>query len=319
MIEVTGGHVPVLYREVLEHLSLDQEGGPKPRVVVDCTLGLGGHAIGIIRSLDAGDRFVGIEWDAENLEEARARIEAALADIPPARRARVDLVHDSYVHVQEICTKFGVVPTHVLYDLGISSRHADDGERGFTWRFSGPLDMRYDRTGRRPTARQWLANIDIESFASILREYGEEPHAYGMAGHLLREHAEKPFETTGDLAASIGRRSRDRKSVVRVFQAIRIAVNGEFDSLRESLPEVLDMLATGGIVSVISFHSVEDRIVKRIFAEATADEIDEVTGHAAVEADYRKLTRKPVVPTPEETEENPRARSAKLRTIVRIN
>jgi 16S rRNA (cytosine1402-N4)-methyltransferase len=178
--------------------------------------------------------------------------------------------------------------------------------------------MRYDRRGQRPTAQQWLADVDIEEFASILREYGEEPHAYGMAKHLLAEHAEKPFETTGDLAASIGRRSYDRKSVVRIFQAIRIAVNGEFDSIRGSLPDVLDMLPVGGIVSVISFHSVEDRIIKRIFTDPTTDEIDEITGRAAVEAPYRKLTRKPVVPTAEEMETNPRARSAKLRTLVRI-
>ncbi|HRI35792.1 MAG TPA: 16S rRNA (cytosine(1402)-N(4))-methyltransferase RsmH [bacterium] len=319
MIEQIDGHVPVLYREVLEHLSLDQDGTPQPRIVVDCTLGLGGHAIGIIRSLRCDDRFIGIEWDAANLEEARNRIDAVLDSLSPANRPRVDLVHDSYAHVQSICTKLGVIPTHALYDLGISSRHADDGDRGFTWRFPGPLDMRYDRTGRLPTAKEWLSTVDIERFTSILREYGEEPHAYGMAKHLLAEHANTPFETTADLAASVSRRSRDRKSILRVFQAVRIAVNGEFDSMRTSIPEILGRLPVGGRISVISFHSVEDRIVKHLFAEVTADEIDNLTGRTSKEAPYRKTTRKPVVPTDAEITENPRARSAKLRTLVRIN
>ncbi len=281
-------HEPVLVTEVVELLS-------GAETVVDLTVGAGGHARAL---LDAGvGRVVGIDRDERALEEARARL-AGLG-------ARFRAVKGRFSEVLEVAEEAGVREAGgVLYDLGVSSLQLDLSERGFSYRAEGPLDMRMGEGDL--TAADVVNTYPEHELARVIREYGEERFAGRVARAIIRARERAPLETTRELAAvvaaAVPRRRGGPHPARRTFQAIRIEVNGELEELAASLPRAVQLLAPVGRIVVISYHSLEDRVVKRSFLD---DERLEV------------LTKKPVRASKAEAERNPRARSAKLRAAER--
>ncbi len=305
-------HIPVLFRETIEAL--------KPRDgarYVDCTVGAGGHAVGIMEAAGHSTRLLGLDADPDALAIARERL-ARFGD-------RVTLANTNFRRLAEVAAEAGFVPVQgVLMDLGISSMQLDRSPRGFSFQREEPLDMRFD-------PRQSVTAADIINTASeadlrrILYEYGEESYGAAIARAIVRRRTSRPIETTADLAALVvgvmGPRRGGKHSATKTFQALRIAVNQELESLRETLPQALEILDKGGRLAVISFHSLEDRIVKE-FMRHEASECECPPGLPVCvcgkQASVRLITRKPVVAGPEELGRNPRARSAKLRVAEKI-
>jgi len=312
---IAGGeiHRPVLTSEVVRFLA----DAPTP-TIVDGTVGLGGHAEAILEaSPDVG--LVGIDRDEEALAIAEARL-SRFGD-------RVHLVHGDFINVSEHLSNLEVGPVGgLLLDVGVSSLQLDDPDRGFSFRGDGPLDMRMDRTAGRP-ASAWLASVEETELADVLRTYGEERYARRIAREIVRARAEEAILTTGVLRKTVHRAVPGRyfdgpiDPATRTFQAIRIVVNRELESLSRGLEVGFGVLAIGGVLVSISFHSLEDRIVKRFLRERAADcvcppDLPECVCDKTVEAEI--LTRKPVRPTRKEVAENPRARSAKLRAARKV-
>ena len=289
-------HVPVLRDEVLDWLQ-PRDGG----LYVDGTLGLGGHTQAVLERSAPSGRVIGFEWDAEALARAQERL------VPYRERLRI--VHASYADLAGALEKLNVGPVDgLLVDLGVSSLQLDDRDRGFSFRADAPLDMRMDR--RRPvTAAGLVARLSEEQLADLFYHYGEERQARRIARFLVEAREAEPVTTTGRLAeivaAAVPRKFHPQRIHVatRVFQALRIAVNTELDNLARLLVTAPAVLATGARIAIIAFHSLEDRMVKQAFA-----------GNPA----YRVLTRRPIEPQPAETQDNPRARSAKLRVAERV-
>ena len=289
-------HVPVLRDEVLDWLQ-PRDGG----LYVDGTLGLGGHTQAVLERSAPSGRVIGFEWDAEALARAQERL------VPYRERLRI--VHASYADLAGALEKLNVGPVDgLLVDLGVSSLQLDDRDRGFSFRADAPLDMRMDR--RRPvTAAGLVARLSEEQLADLFYHYGEERQARRIARFLVEAREAEPVKTTGRLAeivaAAVPRKFHPPRIHVatRVFQALRIAVNTELDNLARLLVTAPAVLATGARIAIIAFHSLEDRMVKQAFA-----------GNPA----YRVLTRRPIEPQPAETQDNPRARSAKLRVAERV-
>lgn len=283
-------HVPVLLREVLGALE-PQRGG----LFLDCTLGLGGHAQALLEQ--GATRVIGLDRDRAALAVAATRL-AAFGD-------RADLVHADYRQLGAVLDGRGVERVHgVLADLGVSSMQFDAEGRGFSFRRDEPLDMRMDQ-GAGPTAADLVNEADEESLANAIYEFGEERHSRRISRALV---AARPIRTTGELAAAV-RRAVPTKGwqridpATRTFQALRIWVNGELDGLDRFVTDAADRLEPGGRLAVITFHSLEDRIVKHTMRELAAD----------APGAFRVLTKKPIVPGEEEVAVNHRARSAKLR------
>ncbi len=281
-------HEPVLVTEVVGLLS-------GAETVVDLTVGAGGHARAL---LDAGvGRVVGVDRDERALEEARAR----LADLG----ARFRAVRGRFSEVLEVAEEAGVREAGgVLYDLGVSSLQLDRPERGFSYRAEGPLDMRMGAGDL--TAAEVVNGYPEHELVRVIRELGEERFAGRIAGAIIRARERAPLETTRELAAVVAAAVPSRRGgphpARRTFQAIRIEVNGELEELAASLPRAVQLLAPVGRLVAISYHSLEDRVVKRFLREDERLEI---------------LTKKPVRPSRAEAERNPRARSAKLRAAER--
>jgi len=269
---------------------------------VDCTVGLGGHARAL---LDGGaDRVIGIDRDPQALVLA--------AEALAAYRDRVRLVHADYRDLDAVLDAHGVAASAgTLADLGVSSLQFDAAGRGFSFRRDEPLDMRMDQSGGQ-TAAERLAAIDEQALADVIFQFGEERKSRRIARAIVAARAQAPIETTGQLAAIVRRAAggpgwQRIDPATRTFQALRIWVNGELDRLDEFLRRAAARLAAGGRLVVISFHSLEDRIVKH-----TLRALDRADGM------LRVLTGKPVVPGGEEIDRNPRARSAKLRAAERL-
>ena len=291
-------HEPVLRAETVELLEPAGRG-----LVVDCTVGTGGHAAAL---LEAGaDRVVGLDRDAEVLPLARRRL-AAWKD-------RVDLVHADYRGLDDVLDRLGVERVDgALADLGCSSVQLEAEGRGFSFRRDDPLDMRMDRTSGR-TLADLLAEATPEGLADVIFEYGEERRSRRIARAIVAAAAGVGIGTTAELAAVVRRAARYRgrsriDPATRTFQALRIWVNRELDGLDAFLRSAVGRLAAGARLAVISFHSLEDRIVKHTLREI------ERGGELAL----RILTRKPVRPSGDEVARNPRARSAKLRAAWRV-
>ncbi len=279
-------HEPVLLKEVLAFLD------PKPgQIVVDATVGTGGHAEALLAH---GAQVVGIDQDPHSLALASERLRPFGQRFQPVR--------GNFRNLSALLSALGITKAHgVLFDLGLSSWHLSQAERGFSFQRDGPLDMRMDPDHPR-TAAFLVNELSAEELARILREYGEERHADRIAREIVRN---RPIRTTGELAQLVARcypRGHYRvHPATRTFQALRIAVNDELSALQEALPQAVEVLAPGGVVCVISFHSLEDRIVKQFLRErARARQV-------------QLLTKKPVRPGKEEVAGNPRARSARLR------
>ena len=292
------GHLPVLVDEVT-FLLRPRRGG----WVVDGTIGMGGHAERLLEEADATARLLGIDRDPEALARAGRRL-VRFGD-------RVVLRHGSFRHLASHARAAGASAVGaVLLDLGLSSYQLDESGRGFSFSGDEPLDMRFDPT-EGSTAAQLLDSLPGEELARLLTEYGEERHARRIARRIVEARGRSPLSTAADLVEVVKRSvpragwSRRTHVATRTFQAIRMAVNEELVTLSEALPQAAGLLAPGGRLAVIAFHSGEDRIVKRAFKSLAA------TGFAALEP-------APIQPGRDEITQNPRARSARLRVLERL-
>ena len=306
-------HTSVLLEETIENLRVKPEG-----VYVDGTLGGAGHALEVCRRLSAAGRLIGIDQD----EDAIAAAEERLREY----RDRVTILRSNYRCMVSELKKRGITAVDgILLDLGVSSHQLDEAERGFTYREDAPLDMRMDQR-QELTAAGVVNTYSEERLYQVIRDYGEEKFAKNIAKRICRERAEKPILTTGELVeiikASIPAKMRvtGGHPAKRTFQAIRIEVNQELAVLEESLDGMIDFLREGGRLCVITFHSLEDRIIKNIFRRNEHPCICPPEFPVCVCGRKPKgfvVTRKPVVPGEEELAANKRSKSAKLRVFER--
>lgn len=289
-------HIPVLQKEVIHYLA------PQPdQNFVDATFGEGGHSLAILERNKPNGKVLAIEFDPELCKKVSVGVSAA---------GRLILVNDSYVNLGKIVEKYNFKPiSGILFDLGLSSWHLEKSGRGFSFRKKDEiLDMRYNPEKSSLTAWDILNQWNKKEIEKILKEYGEERFAKRIAENITELRLKRPIRTTSDLVRIIDKAvpAFYLRSATRTFQALRIAVNNELNNLKLTLPQSLEMLNQGGRIVVISFHSLEDRIVKNFFRENK-------------KRDYLKiLTKKPITPTKKELQGNPKARSAKLRAAIKI-
>lgn len=290
-------HIPVLLDEVLSFLA------PKAGdSYLDLTAGYGGHAAKVLQATGTPEKSVLVDRDANAIRELQARF--GQDNEPNAPR----ILHDDFAHATQQLQSEEAQFDLILADLGVSSPHMDQAARGFSIAQDGPLDMRMDQD-QELTADRIVNGYPEEQLANILRDYGEEPKARGVAKAIVEA---RPIHTTKELATVVARQWRGHSKVhpaTRTFQAIRIAVNDELALLDESLPKWINLLTPGGRVCIISFQSLEDRLVKRILQEHSGDLYD---------SDLRLLTKRPITASQTELVHNPRSRSAKLRAAVKI-
>ncbi|MCI7094114.1 MAG: 16S rRNA (cytosine(1402)-N(4))-methyltransferase RsmH, partial [Lachnospiraceae bacterium] len=282
------------------------------------TLGGAGHSSQIARRLSGEGRLFGFDQDAAAIEAATRRLEPY--------KDRVSIIRSNYSEMRERLSELGVRSADgILLDLGVSSYQLDDAQRGFSYRADALLDMRMDQR-QKLSAREVVNGYSIEELTRVIREYGEERFARNIAKHITAEREKKPIETTGELIsiikAAIPAKAREGGGhpAKRTFQAIRIEVNRELDVLSDSLDGMIDLLADGGRICVITFHSLEDRIVKEAFRRNENPCTCPPEFPVCVCGKKSKghvITRKPIIPSEEETEENPRSKSAKLRVFER--
>ena len=300
-------HKPVLVDEVLEHLAVR----PGCRYI-DATLGGGGHTQAILESSDPDGRVLAVDRDASAIAFAMKRLESF--------GERVQFVNANYGDLEHYSGDFAPVDG-LLVDAGVSSRQLDDAQRGFSFRDAGPLDMRMGADV--PTLAEYLDSVEEHELARVLRTYGEMKDAGRIAARLLEAYAAGRIETTADLAQTIAeigggaRRKTKHNPATLAFQALRIAVNRELESLEKVLQSLPALLRSGGRAVFIAFHSLEDRVIKRAFRALCT--VDVPRGLAVTASQMqpiaRAVTRKPVTASAQELENNPRARSAKLRAI----
>jgi 16S rRNA (cytosine1402-N4)-methyltransferase len=290
-----GAHVPVLREEVIKLLD------PKPgQTVVDGTLGSGGHALEILKRIGSEGRLIGIDQDPAAIGRAKRNLEAF---------PQVSFFQNNFTEIDSILQSLNLTAVDaVIMDVGLSSDQLADSSRGFSFQTEGPLDMRMD-PDRTVTAEDLVNQLSVEELTMLFKRYGEERWSRRIAGAIERERLKTPIRTTGELVQIIEKAVPKRfhfsrlHPATRVFQALRIAVNQELESLEAALPKAFGVLRPGGRLGVISFHSLEDRLAKQAFRQ-WRDE-----GRAKI------LTPKPVQAGEEERERNSRARSAKLRVI----
>ncbi|OGX23148.1 MAG: 16S rRNA (cytosine(1402)-N(4))-methyltransferase [Omnitrophica WOR_2 bacterium RIFCSPHIGHO2_02_FULL_45_21] len=286
-------------REAVKYLNL------RPGLtIVDATIGTAGHAMKMLEKITPGGRLIGIDRDADSLLIAGARLKEF--------NQKVDLVHADFRSIDKILLGLNLKKIDgILFDLGASSYQLDSQERGFSFRYDAPLDMRMDKTSY-ILAYDLVNNLTEKEISDILWSFGQERWHNRIAKYLVRERTRQPISTTNQLKEIVLRAMPYKFShqrihpATRTFQALRIAVNRELEALSEALEHIPEFLKKGAAVCVLSFHSLEDRIVKHNFRENAQRGI------------YRLITKKPLVPADEEIKENPRSRSAKMRAAVRI-
>ena len=303
-------HIPVLLAECIENLAIQKEG-----LYLDGTAGGAGHSSEIAKRLDGGWLY-SLDQDPDAVAAARER----LAGLPAT------VIQTNFRYADKALAAEGVTCIDgALLDLGVSSHQLDARERGFSYLGDAPLDMRMSQSG--PTAADLVAGMTREELARVLREYGEEPYAWQIAGKICHARESAPVETTAQLAALVASavpsavRRKDKNPARRTFQALRIAVNGELDALSEGLDVIFNLLRPGGRFCIITFHSLEDRLVKQRFRQwATActcpPELPVCVCGGKAKA--KLITRKPIEASAQEAEENRRSRSAKLRVIEKL-
>jgi 16S rRNA (cytosine1402-N4)-methyltransferase len=298
-------HLPVLLDPVIKEL--DPHPGDS---YLDCTAGYGGHAERVVEIVGSDGRVILVDRDAH-----------ATVALASKFGESAEILHSSYLEAAQRLLEDGTLVDMILLDLGVSSPQFDNPERGFSFQADAPLDMRMDQSQAK-TAETIVNRTSVADLARIIREYGEEPRAWAVARAI---EAARPLHTTADLARVVRKAAvstGDIDPATRTFQAIRISVNGELDQLREALPVLCTLLRPHGRIAVISFHSLEDRIVKQFFDTESRDCICPpkqpvcTCGHVAT---LTKLTKKPIVADSDEIALNPRARSAKLRAAEKIN
>ena len=303
-------HIPVLLEETVRTLAV-QFGGR----YIDCTVGSGGHAAAILERSSPGGQLLGIDADPKAIAAARTRLEAY--------RISVLLVNDNFANLEHICLTYDFQPVHgILFDLGLSSLQLSKDERGFSFQHDAPLDMRLN-PGQRATAADIVNTLSESELSHLIRTYGEEGYSRRIARHITME---RPMKSTLQLAQviekAIPRRGSRIHPATKTFQALRIAVNEELEHLEMALRQATDLLGFEGRLVVISYHSLEDRIVKQFMQKESRNCIclpttpDCICGH---KARLKLITRKVIVHCPKEIKRNPRSRSAKLRVAERGN
>ena len=302
-------HRTVLRAEAVEALALKPDG-----VYVDATFGRGGHSRAILERLGPQGRLLALDRDPQ-----------AIAAAESLRDPRFSIRHAAFGELAEVARAAGFAQVDgVLLDIGVSSPQLDEGERGFSFRFDAPLDMRMDTT-QGETAAEFLARAEIKEITEVIRNYGEERFAFQIAKKIVAARSERPVATTHQLAALVREAVRTREpgqdAATRTFQALRIHVNQELEQLALVLPQALDVLQPGGRLVVISFHSLEDRIVKRFMRdEASVDRLPKNLPLRSVDLPqpHLRLVGKPVKAGDEEVAGNPRARSAVMRVAEKL-
>ena len=303
-------HTPVLLEETIAALAVRSNG-----IYVDCTFGRGGHSRALLARLGQAGRLIALDRDPAAVAAGREIVDE-----------RFRLVHASFSHLRDVLAALGVARADgILFDLGVSSAQLDDPGRGFSFRAHGPLDMRMD-TSQGETAAQWIAAASERAIAEVVRRYGEERFAKQVAAALVAARARRPIETTRELAAIVAATVRTREPhqdpATRTFQALRIHLNQELEELSLALPQAIQSLNPGGRMAVISFHSLEDRIVKRFMhEEARADKMPRGLPVRAADLPKPRLrvVGKLQRPTVNEVAANPRSRSAILRVAERTH
>lgn len=309
-------HKPVLVDECIEYLNIKPNG-----TYIDGTIGGGGHSSEIYKRLSAEGKLLGIDQDSSAIKASRERLRGI------SGQAEVTLVQDNFRNIQNICLENGISNVQgILLDLGVSSHQLDEAERGFSYQKDAPLDMRMDRN-RDLDAATIVNNYDEQSIRNIIRDYGEEKWASRIAKFIVDYRRSKRIETTYELveiikaAVPAAARREGPHPAKRTFQALRIAVNDELGILDQAIEDAVSVLGKGGRLCIISFHSLEDRIVKTAFQKqvnpCTCPKNFPVCVCGAVQTAIH-ITRKPVTPSDEELLENPRARSSKLRVIEKL-
>jgi 16S rRNA (cytosine1402-N4)-methyltransferase len=303
-------HVPVLLDEVIAGLQA-QRGG----YFVDCTVGLGGHAAAILEKISPSGRLLGIDADPEAIKISQDK----LSDYGEA----VTLVNDNFVNLEDISRRYHFHPVDgILFDLGVSSLQLDTAERGFSFHLDAPLNMRFDAE-QGLTASDIVNSFSEQELAKLIEKYGEERHSRRIARHIVQN---RPIANTVELARLVeqalgGKRAKIHPAT-RTFMALRIAVNNELQNLELALKQTIDLLRPGGRLTVISYHSLEDRIVKQFMRDAASSCLcppGTVICHCGHTPTLKLISRKVIKPTSLEIESNQRSRSAKLRIAERLN
>lgn len=306
-------HTSVLLKQTIENLEIKPEG-----IYLDGTLGGGGHAFAVVSKLKGKGRLIGIDQDEDAIAAAGERLKPY--------EERITLIRDNYANAAAVLAGIGIYGVDgIVLDLGVSSYQLDNEERGFSYRYDTALDMRMDR--RQSLSAKEIVNEYAETeLARILRDYGEEKFAKNIAKHIVAARKDKPLETTGELNEIIKAAIPAKMRAVgghpskRTFQAVRIECNRELEVLKDSLDGLIDLLNPGGRLCVITFHSLEDRIVKSAFRKNENPCTCPPDFPVCVCGKQPKgavVTRKPILPTAQETEENSRAKSAKLRVFMK--
>lgn len=303
-------HVPVLLEQCIEGLAIDPVG-----TYLDGTAGGAGHSREIAKRLTTG-RLISLDQDPDAIQTATERLQGLPAQV----------VQVNFRQAKQALAQLGIQQINgALLDLGVSSHQLDDGDRGFSYHMDAPLDMRMSQSGQ--TAADLVAVLSREELARILRDYGEEPYAWQIAGRIVKEREQKPILTTLQLAELVAsavppaERRKSKNPARRTFQALRIAVNSELDALNEGMDGIFDCLAPGGRFCIITFHSLEDRLVKNKFrrwATACTCPPEYPVCLCGGKPKAKLITRKPIEADSTELESNRRSRSAKLRVLEKL-
>ncbi|EFE28386.1 S-adenosyl-methyltransferase MraW [Filifactor alocis ATCC 35896] len=306
-------HKPVMLNECIDMLNIVPSG-----IYVDGTLGGAGHSLEIVKRLDSG-KLIAFDQDIEAIKNAKIKLKSY--------EDKVILIHDNFRNIKKSLEDIDIFRINgLLLDLGVSSYQLDSPERGFSYRYDAPLDMRMNQSSQ-ISAKYIVNTYSEEDLKRIIRDYGEEKWASRIAQFIVEERMKKPIDTTGELVqiikAAIPKKAREEEQhpAKRTFQAIRIETNHELDVIHDVLESAVELLLPGGVISVITFHSLEDRIVKNFFRDESTGCICSPEIPVCVcnhQARLRLAHRKPLVPSEEELRENPRSRSAKVRGAIKL-
>lgn len=306
-------HIPILKEEIIELLNINPTG-----VYVDCTVGGAGHSSAICEKLEKMGKIICFDKDEEALNVSKTRLEKF--------ECQKVFVHSDFHNFKQVLSEMNVEKVDgVLIDLGVSSYQLDNAERGFSYMHNGFLDMRMDKTAS-ISAFDVVNNYSSQKLTKILFDYGEEPFTKNIVRNIIKQREIKKIETTNELVQIISssvpvKNAIDKLSVKRVFQAIRIEVNGELDGLKETLQHIINSLAKGGRLAVLTFHSLEDRIVKNLFKQESTDCLCDKKLPICIcthKASIKLMMKKPICASEKEMQQNSRSKSAKLRVVEKL-
>jgi 16S rRNA (cytosine1402-N4)-methyltransferase len=325
MNDIWAKHISVLLNELINSIEISDE---KQNIIVDCTLWMWGHFIWVTKKLNSGDIIIWFDADSTNLWLAKIRISEELKESninfhfidsksdENKDKINIILINSNFLNIKKELENIEINKiTWIYYDLGLSSLHLDEADRWFSFMKNGPLDMRLDKT-RWITAKEIVNSYTASELRKIFLEYWEEPGSNKISHLIVDKRKQKKFETTHDLAEII---PWPVKVKARIFQALRIETNKELEALEVSLKDALSLLESFGIIFVISFHSLEDRITKQIFKKETRDCIcSDIICWCNHKKSLKLLNKKPILPSPEEVSLNSRSRSAKARAAQKL-